>query len=200
MPDFQIDHRKALQTEFYQQDTELIAKQILGKVLVVQNEMWTMCGEIVETEAYVVNGDLANHAAHKQTKRNAAMFEAGGIMYVYMIYGMYHCVNVVTEAQGDGCAVLIRAVRPLLGIEQMMLNRKQDKIKQLCSGPGKLAQAFGFTKEDNFSPLTSPKLFIQHYKNYADADIVATERIGIIHSKELPLRFYPQNCEWVSKK
>jgi DNA-3-methyladenine glycosylase len=199
MQQFKPDFKKALPEAFYLRNTEEVAKDLLGKVIVFNKDFHTLCGEIVETEAYIPEGDEANHAARGMTKRNEMMFSKGGVIYIYLIYGMYYCINAVTEDEGVGSAVLIRALRPVAGIEKMQENRKKEKLKDLCSGPGKLAGAFGFSKADNGKSLTSPDLFIQDYKSYSPDEITADTRIGIQKSADLPLRFYPKDCEWRSK-
>lgn len=197
--DFNIDFNKALNQDFYLQDTEIVAQKLIGKVFIREINGIVLCGEIVETEAYIPFEDAANHSARGKTQRNAAMHENGGILYVYKIYGVHHCINVVTEKSGLGSAVLIRALRPLLGIEYMQSQRRRTNLIELCNGPGKLAQAFSFTRDDNYKSLTQPKLFIQNYKDYSDDMIVNTTRIGINVAAELNLRYYLNGCNYVSQ-
>lgn len=175
--------------EFFLQKTELVARLLLGKVLVKKEGNSYLAAMISETEAYLSENDFASHSAVGQTKRNAAMFEGGGILYVYKIYGVHHCINFVTEEKGIGAAVLIRSAVPVLGINEMKINRKTDKLENLCKGPGNLAKAFGFTLQDNLSPLQSEVLFLQDYKSFNDENIKITKRIGITKSAELELRF-----------
>ncbi len=196
--EFVIDFKKALDISFFRRETEVVAKELLGKVLVKQHEGIWLAGKIVETEAYLPKGDLSCHAAVGKTKRNAPMFEDGGILYVYKIYGVHHCINFVTENEGIGCAVLIRAVEPMSGIDKMMELRNTDNIRNLCKGPGNLAQAFGFTKADNFSSLYSLELFIQGFNSKEKIEIARTKRIGIKKSANLLLRYIQKNSEFVS--
>lgn len=189
-----------LSKEFFLQDTQAVAKELLGKVFVKNYNGKLISGRITETEAYLPSGDLSSHSAVGKTQRNSPMFEDGGILYVYMIYGIHHCINFVTEETGKGAAVLIRAMQPLEGIEYMQKQRPNCKqISKLLSGPANIAKAFAFTKADNNKSLFSNELYIyddgfQITKN----DIIITERIGITKSKELPLRFYLRNSESVS--
>lgn len=195
-----IYFKKALKKSFYLQKTKEVAKNLLGKLLVRKFESDYLAGEIVETEAYTPEGDEANHSARGKTKRNAAMHEEGGILYVYKIYGVHHCINFVTEHKNKGAAVLIRALRPTLGIEEMQKNRGESNIFKLCKGPGNTAKAFGFTIENNFDNLYTENLFVQDYKNYDESAIIADKRIGISKSIELPYRFYLKNNKYVSGK
>lgn len=155
---------------------------------------------IVETEAYIPFGDESNHSARGKTDRNAAMHEQGGILYVYKIYGIHNCINVVTESEGVGSAVLIRAIEPIEGIDIMKKNRNTDKLTQLCKGPGNVAKAFGFTTKNNFDSLLSDNLFIFSEDNIQNMEIVEDTRIGISKAADLKLRFYYANNSYVSGK
>lgn len=192
-------YRYMLGKEFYLQDTIKIAENLIGKILVRVIEDTVISGKIVETEAYLHENDFASHSAPGLTKRNAVMFETGGIIYVYKIYGIHHCVNVVTENHGIGAAVLIRAIEPLTGIEKMKEYRKTDKIDNLCKGPGNVAKAYGFDLNTNGHSLLSEDLFICSDENNTDFEIGISKRIGITKSAELPLRFYMKNSKFVSK-
>ncbi|MGA2296151.1 MAG: DNA-3-methyladenine glycosylase [FCB group bacterium] len=195
------DFSQSLPKEFFLQKTEKVAKELLGKVIVkkIDNKI-ILAGKIVETEAYLSKNDLASHSAPGKTKRNAAMFSVGGILYVYKIYGIHHCINIVTEPESIGSAVLIRAIEPLLGIDTMKELRGNDNIYNLCSGPAKLAQAFDFKIKDNSSSLLTPKLFIQRYENIPQNLIVTSRRVGIVKSFELPLRFFINDSKFLSVK
>ena len=184
--------------EFYQRDTITVARELLGKLFVRIIDGQILSAEIIETEAYLPTNDPACHASKRKTQRNAPMFENGGILYVYFIYGNHFCANIVTEKEGLGSAVLIRAARPIQGIEIMKKNRHIDDIFNLCNGPGKFAQAFGLKREHNYHSLSSKSIFVADYNNYNDSEIVITNRIGIKIGAELPLRFYVNNLE--SKK
>ena len=123
---------------FYEQPTVQVARQLLGKYLVRKHLDGITVGRIVETEAYVGPEDKACHAARGRTARTEIMFGPAGHAYVYFIYGVYHCLNIVTEAVDHPSAVLIRALEPLEGIELMKVRRRAEKLHSLASGPGKL--------------------------------------------------------------
>ena len=128
---------------FYNRPTLQVAQELLGKILVIGK-----CkGRINEVEAYIGENDPACHAAVGKTERNAVMFEKAGTMYVYFTYGMYHCMNVVTEKKGFPAAVLIRSVKPLEGVE--IMEKRRGKKGHLADGPGKLCIAFGLNKKEH---------------------------------------------------
>ncbi|KAF8773469.1 DNA-3-methyladenine glycosylase like protein [Argiope bruennichi] len=171
-------------------------------------------GKIVETECYLGTFDVASHSyMGKRTERNEAMFLEPGTAYVYSIYGMYFCFNI--SSQGEGSAVLIRAIEPLENIHIMkdfrLTNRKNSdlkpktvmKDKELCNGPSKLCLAFQITKSFNKIDLcTSEDLWLEDGLSIPDCDIIACKRIGIESAGEewanKPLRFYVKDCTWVS--
>jgi DNA-3-methyladenine glycosylase len=125
------------------------------------------------------------------------MFGPAGRSYVYFIYGMYHCLNIVSGKTGEGEAVLIRALEPVNGIELMMKRRRTHKIENLCKGPGKLCQAFGITKKHNDMSLLDGELHIQNSRE--KPEIVSSRRIGLSAGKDLELRFYIKGNRFVSK-
>ncbi|MBI5325824.1 MAG: DNA-3-methyladenine glycosylase [Ignavibacteriae bacterium] len=187
---FKPDFNKSLKSDFFLNDTETVAKELLGKVLVKQLDSGEiLAGIITETEAYLSENDLASHSATGKSQRNAPMFEEGGIIYVYKIYGIHHCLNIVTETAGKGCAVLIRGILPLIGIDKMKELRGIENENKLCNGPGKIAKAFSFDRGDNYKKIITKKLFVQPYENKVPANITRTKRIGITKSTELELRF-----------
>jgi len=177
---------------FFSQPTVELAKALLGKYLVFGD----LKGIIVETEAYLFRDDPGCHASRGMTVRNAAMFGPAGRTYVYLIYGMYHCLNIVSGKQGEGEAVLIRALEPVQGIPLMQRRRKTKKIENLCNGPGKLTQAFGITKKhDNMSLLEGP---LQIYNSRIKPEICTSTRIGLSAGKELELRFFIKGNRFIS--
>lgn len=190
--------RDILPLEFFEQPTDVVARLLLGCTLVRRSGDAEMAGIIVETEAYMPVGDEANHAYRGKTPRNAAMFGPAGILYVYKIYGVHHCVNVVTEAEGQGCAVLIRAVEPVVGIPAMQQRRGINGVDTLCNGPGKLAQAFGFTRADSFTPLDGQEVYVRSGGGVSDDRVGVTSRIGLSKAVELPLRFFVRGNPHVS--
>ncbi|MCU0353491.1 MAG: DNA-3-methyladenine glycosylase [Cytophagales bacterium] len=190
-----------LELDFYQKDTLTVAQALLGAVLVHDSPEGRTAGRIVETEAYLW-GDPACHAYRRKTPRNAVMFGPPGHAYVYQIYGLHHCVNIVTAPEGVGEAVLIRALEPLEGIELMQQRRGLAKLTDLCKGPGRLVQATGITRAMNGSNLVGgpmsiwpPDIYPNSSKN---APIIVTTRIGITQGAELPYRFHLPANRFVS--
>lgn len=181
--------------------TEEVAKSLLGMYLIRKTPKGKMIGRIVETEAYI-SKDPASHAFKGKTKRNSPMFGKAGTAYIYHIYGMYNCLNVVTEKENVGEAVLIRALEPLKGIKIMQENRKIKEIKQLTNGPGKLCISMSINRELNNINLIDPKspLKIEIPRDYhAKKEIMITKRIGITKGKEQDLRFYIEDNPFISK-
>ncbi|MFN4145895.1 MAG: DNA-3-methyladenine glycosylase [Runella sp.] len=195
---------KKLLTDFYENTPTLsMAKALLGSILVHESPCGRMAGQIVETEAYLTD-DPACHAYRRQTKRNAAMFGPAGTVYVYQIYGIHYCVNIVANQQGIGEAVLIRALAPIEGIDIMQQLRGQNiPLHGLCNGPAKLVQAMGISlKAHNGSSLMTGPLSIYKPTNeiIPSSEIVVTTRIGISQGAELLYRFYLKNNPFVSRK
>lgn len=192
-----------LRPSFYNPDTVTVAKALLGACLVHDSPQGRTVGRIVETEAYLFDGDPACHAHRGKTKRNAAMFGPPGHAYIYFVYGMYYCFNVVTAPEGVGEAVLVRALEPVEGIPLMQERRGTRDLKTLCSGPGKLVLAMGLTKELNGCPLFEGSLTIWSRSSFAAArtrvEIVAARRIGITKAADLPLRFCVKGSPFVSR-
>ncbi len=188
-----------LKKSFYNRDTVTVAKELLGCLLVHYAPEGLTIGRIVETEAYM-QGDPACHASRGMTKRNRPMFGDPGHAYIYFIYGMYYCFNVVTEREGLGEAVLIRALEPLQGISLMQGRRKKEKMTDLCSGPAKLVQAMGIEKSYNGMHLQGNKLFIAPGDKQDPGVIITTTRIGIKAGADLPLRFYIAGSCYISKR
>jgi len=179
--------------KFFNQPTVELAKALLGKYLCFGK----LKGMIVETEAYLYKDDPGCHASRGKTVRNAPMFGHAGNTYVYLIYGMYHCINIVSGKEGEGEAVLLRALEPIEGIPLMQRRRKTKKIENLCNGPGKLTQAFGITKKhNNLSLLEGPIQILDNKKSYK---IAKSTRIGLTEGKELELRFFIKDSEFVSR-
>ena len=191
-----------LTSDFYDQECELLAKILLGKILVRQfNDGSRVWGRIVETEAYLGGEDKASHSyGNKRTQRNAAMFMEPGTVYVYSIYGMYFCFNV--SSKGEGAAVLIRAIEPLGGLELMeKLRRSTNKAPkkltahQLCNGPSKLCISFGIDRQLNAANLVSSQfLWIEDENLEEPINIVISSRIGMSKKSEewasARLRYY----------
>jgi len=174
---------------FFARETVTVARELLGKIISVNG----CSGRIVETEAY--GRDPASHA-YKRTERSALMFDTFAHVYVYLIYGMYWCLNFTTEKDEAG-AVLIRAVEPLTGIISMQKRRGTKELKSLCSGPGKLCSAFGVDKTLNGLPLGKQvKVFDD---GYAAGTISTSSRIGITDARHLEWRFFIDGNAYVSR-
>ncbi len=189
-----------LSEKFYNQPTVQVAKELLGKTLVKKIDNFWVGGHIVEAEAYRGNNDPASHAAHKKTPRNSVMFGPGGNAYVYFIYGMYFCFNVVAHSPDEPAgAVLIRSLQPVYNIEKMIEQRKKDRIKELTNGPGKLCQALSISRRDNGKDLSQSNLLILDTGGLRNFDIVTDSRIGIKKGADLQYRFYIKNNHFVSK-
>lgn len=192
--------------DFYLRNVEDVAKDLLSSFIIKKQNKNILAAKIVEVEAYSQLNDEASHSFNGISKRNSPMFEEGGILYVYFIYGVYFCANVVTGKKNYGDAVLIRAVEPVFGIEKMSLNRFNKKIISekekinLTNGPGKFCRAFAIDKNDNSTDLTGENVFILKFKNPQKENIITTTRIGITKSKELKRRFYLKDNPFVSKK
>ena len=169
---------------FYQPDTLKVARALIGKKLVRQIGKLQLSGIITETEAYCGEEDSACHAHRGQTRRNSVMFGPPGYAYVYFTYGMHYLLNIVTEAEGRPCAILIRAISPVEGLKEMEARRKR-KGHELTNGPAKLCQALGIDKSFNGWDLTTgTELWVEDYKTIPAKLITATPRIGIDYAEE----------------
>ncbi|MBQ3625459.1 MAG: DNA-3-methyladenine glycosylase [Synergistaceae bacterium] len=177
-------------------DTLSVAKDLLGKTLIKYEDNKILSGIIIETEAYLGFNDAACHSfkisAPKPGHRTEAMFEAGGCAYVYLIYGVYNCFNIVTREAGTAQAVLIRALEPVSGLELMRERRNKIKAKDLCSGPGKLCQAFNITREFNKLKLYSPESKLQVHDNNLNLNktIIASPRVNVDYAGQDALLNY----------
>ncbi len=195
-----------LPREFYVRDTLTVARELLGKIFVRILDGKILAGRIIETEAYIAGEDESAHSSRGKTKRNATMFEEGGLLYVYFTYGMYYCSNVVTNEKGKGDAVLLRSIEPLEGIEIFAQNRfgkteiTGKEKRNLLSGPGKICMAYKLTKAEDGTDLLGDEIFILDASTVPENKMVQTTRIGISKSKELPWRFYEKDNPYVSRK
>ncbi|XP_075421366.1 DNA-3-methyladenine glycosylase isoform X2 [Ascaphus truei] len=195
---------------FFNQTCIELAKSFLGQILVRKLPDGTeLRGRIVETEAYLGGDDEASHSTGgKRTERNVAMYMKPGTIYVYQIYGIYFCINI--SSQGEGAAVLLRSLEPLEGLDTMRTfrnvrrneNAKPLKDRDLCNGPSKLCQAFGFDKSFDRRDLANDKMtWIEPGPKILDQDIVSSARIGIANAgvwAQKPLRFYVKGNKCVS--
>lgn len=178
-------------------DTPTVARNLLGKIVLRETDKGKIAGRIVETEAYLATNDPASHTARGPTRRNSSMFGSPGTSYVYISYGMHHCLNVVCQPKGIGEAVLIRALEPLEGLALMRLNRGGAADKQLTNGPGKLCQALGIDLSLDGHDLTQFPLYLLN--GDAPLAVGTSTRIGISVGRELPLRFYAKGNSYVSR-
>ena len=202
---------KKLPRSFYLRPTLQVAPDLLGKYIVrISNGKRLVC-RIVETEAYRQD-DPASHAFRGRTKRNDVMFWKGGHLYVYFTYGMHFCANVVTREEGAGEAVLIRAVEPLEGIEEMMESRFRTTgtptsrnsadlhpPANLTNGPAKLCQALSIQREQNGADLLDGEIYLLDAPRLSASDVGRSSRIGIVNGKEKRWRFFVKQSRWVSK-
>jgi DNA-3-methyladenine glycosylase len=188
---------KVLPRDFYDRDVISVAQELLGKRLVREIGSWRLVGRIVEVEAYLADGDPANHAFRGKTGRNASMFGPPGHAYVYPIHSR-HCLNAVTEPAGVASAVLIRAIEPIEGIERMQQNRGSSAVRDLARGPGRLCQALGIDRTlDGWDLTIAAKLWIDDAPNVA-IHAIASRRIGVSSGADLLLRYYLPDCPFVS--
>src|SRR5690348_4083955 len=186
---------RILARSFYDRPTATVARELLGKVLV----HGPAAGIIVETEAYLGGEDLAAHSARGITNRTRVIFGPPGHAYVYFIYGMYECLNLVAEAAGKPGCVLVRALEPLAGIELMQRRRPAARrLEDLASGPGKLTLAMGITRAQNGADVTRGALVVREPVAAQRLRIAVTPRIGIRHCADWPLRFIIRGNRFVS--
>jgi DNA-3-methyladenine glycosylase len=202
-----------LKADFFNRDPRRVARSLLGKLLVRKTPRGIIAGRIVETEAYLGQGDAAAHAAAGKTARNAVLFGPPGHAYVYFIYGNHYCLNVSCLPDGVPGGVLFRALEPVAGIEQMAKARaiglaketnrtKISFLKKLSSGPGRLSEALEITRaRDNGKSLVSPRSDLRIVDDgYRVRRATVTPRIGIVKSAEQPLRYLVAENLFVSGK
>lgn len=189
---------RKLKRGFYLQPTLTVARELLRKTIVYRRPDGIMAADIVEVEAYIGEEDPACHAAVGRTERNDVMYGKGGHSYIYFIYGMYNCFNVVTEKSGFPAAVLIRAVEPIWGMDMMAAN-SPNGTRLLTNGPGKFCRAFGLTRKQNGMDLTGPEIYMIDRNNGAPR-IKASRRIGIRKGGERLWRFYDAESAYVSRR
>jgi DNA-3-methyladenine glycosylase len=187
-----INQENALERDFFQRDTATVARNLLGKKLVRKMPHGLTSGIIIETEAYYGTSDPASHAFGGVTPRSMIMFGRPGVAYIYLCYGVYWLLNVVTEKENTPGAVLIRGLKPLEGKEIMQKRRKISGSRNLVDGPGKLTIAMGIDGTQNGSDMTMPDngLYISgENTEINEFEIESTSRIGIKEGKDRMLRF-----------
>jgi len=191
-----ISATAAVPRAFYARPAPVVARELLGKVLVHGRAG----GQICETEAYLGREDKAAHACRGVTARTRVLFGPPGHAYVYFVYGMHECLNLVSEAEGVPGCVLIRAVEPLCGLAIMRRRRRPARHpEELCSGPGKLARAFGVNRKHYGADVTVGSLQVREWLLPRAFQIDAGPRIGIRQSAGLPLRFVIRGSRFVSR-
>ncbi len=182
---------RRLPRSFYDRDTILVARELLGKLLVHESRGVKHVGKIVEVEAYLGPHDLAAHSAKGLTERTKVMFGPPGHAYVYLIYGMHHCMNVVTEREGHASAVLLRAVEPV------------ENVEGKTCGPGLLCRAMNIDRRLNAHDLSSDDFFIAAPENSESFSIIKRPRIGVDYAKHWArrhLRFYIKGNLFISRR
>jgi DNA-3-methyladenine glycosylase len=199
-----------LKSAFFDRDPRKVARALLGKVLIRKTRRELLAGRIIETEAYLGTGDAAAHTAAGKTARNAVLFGPPGYAYVYFIYGNHYCLNVSCLPDGVPGGVLFRALEPMMGVEEMARARGMEvrsehhlaegDLKKTSSGPGRMAEAFGITRErDNEKSLVSERSDLRIVDDgYRVRRVVVTQRVGITKAAEHPLRFLIAGNAFVS--
>ena len=191
---------RVLPRAFFERETEIVAREMLGTVLECETDVGVASGIIVETEAYLGEHDLACHAAAGRTARTEALYGPPGTSYVYFIYGMYWCFNAVTRTEGLPSAVLVRALEPLSGTA--LMHKRRPGIRNevdLTNGPGKLCTALGIVGSMSGKILQRKPLVIREGMPVPDEKVEVTTRIGITKSADWPLRWIVKGNRFVSK-
>ena len=200
-----------LNREFYNRDSLIVAKELLGKTLVHEMDGQRVSVRIVEAEAYMGISDKAAHSyGGRRTQRVEVMYGGPGFSYVFFVYGMHYCFNIVTREEGTPQAVLIRAAEPIEGLDIIAQNRfgksysqlSKSQMKNLTNGPGKLCKALSIDKNLNGEDLCGSKLYVEEGEN-EKFSIVSTKRVGVDYAgeaKDYLWRFYIEGNEYVSVK
>jgi len=191
-----------LERAFFERNTIDVARALLGMTLVSASADGVCAGRIVETEAYLGAADKAAHSARGRTARTEVLFSGSGRAYIYLIYGIYFCLNFSTGAPDSPECVLIRALEPVDGLPLMMLRRGTDKVKNLCSGPGKLCMALGLGKAQNGEDLCGERLFVLDGRLRSGEEIAVSKRINVDYAEEaadFELRFFVSGNPHVSR-
>lgn len=200
-----LNPNRPLPLRFYRRPTELVARELLGRFIVREIDGDRLVLRIVETEAYLGAPDRASHAwGGRRTARNESLYLPGGHAYVYFIYGMHFCLNVVTEKADLGSAVLIRAGEPVAGEEQMLALRGLSRARpgDVAGGPGRLCKALGIDREDDGARLDRGALTIVEGEPASAEDVAAGPRVGIDYAEDAvawPLRFAIRGNPHVSR-
>jgi DNA-3-methyladenine glycosylase len=184
---------------YYRQPTLALARDVLGKLLWRRTVDGVVGGRIVETEAYISAVDPASHNYRKPSPRSMTMFGPPGHAYVYFTYGMYHCLNIVTEPAGQSAAILIRALEPLAGLDLMALRSPKLRLaRDYARGPGRLCRALALTIADNGLSLMGDALRLSDAPAVPAAEVGVSPRIGISLGTDLPWRWFVRGNPYVS--
>lgn len=188
-----------LPVSFFDRPADVVARELLGALVVSRAGGVRTSARIVEAEAYLGYRDPASHGyLHRRNDRNAALFGPPGSWYVYLSYGIHWCANLVCEAQGTASAVLLRALEPVEGVERMRERRGRVDHRQLCSGPGKLCQALGITRDLDGRMMPDAEVVVRRSRVALPFEVVTTPRIGITKAADWPLRFVVEGNRHVS--
>ena len=197
MNTFDLKTASPLGPGFFARPTEIVAHELVGKVLVSRIDGTLSGGKIVETEAYLDAHDPGSHASTKGvTTRNRVMYGPPGCLYVYFTYGNHHMLNLVTESEGTAGAVLIRALEPLLGVAVMETRRRGRSGVEIANGPGKVAEALGVDLRQNGESLGSSLIV---YDAPPARRVARSGRVGLSSGHDLLLRFYVPGSDYVSR-
>jgi DNA-3-methyladenine glycosylase len=197
----QLRRAVTLPVAFFRRPTEVVAAELIGMVVVSSVGGALTEGRIVETEAYLGYDDPASHGyLHRRHARNQALFGPPGSWYVYLSYGMHWCANLVCQRVGLGSAVLLRALEPLAGCDVMRQRRGGVMDRELCSGPGKLCEALGITRDLDGTKMSASHVVVRRAEAAEELAISATPRIGITKAADWPLRFCLAGSPWTSRK
>ncbi|MEZ6128724.1 MAG: DNA-3-methyladenine glycosylase [Planctomycetaceae bacterium] len=189
---------EALPVAFYERDARQVAAELLGKLLCRRGRRGLTVGRIVETEAYLAEGDSASHSFRGMNRRNASMFGPPGRAYVYTIHAR-QCVNVVTDTVGVASAVLIRALEPITGIPLMQIRRRTKNPLDLCRGPARLCEALDISRNlDGWPLLNAQRLWIAQETTAAKMPVAHSVRIGVTSAHDQPLRYFLPDNAFVS--
>ncbi len=194
-------HRRAatLPVGFFDRPADVVARELLGALVVSHAGGVPTSARIVETEAYLGYRDPASHGyLHRRNERNAALFGPPGSWYVYLSYGIHWCANVVCEGEGTASAVLLRALEPVEGIATMRERRGRVDDRDLCSGPGKLCQALGITRQLDGLMMPGSEVVVLRSQVALPVEVAVTPRIGITKAANWPLRFLVDGNQHVS--
>ena len=210
MPENLLPNTKLLRRSFFNRDPREVSRELLGKLIVRKDGRKLLAGRIVEVEAYLGTDDLAAHAAAGRTARNSVLFGPPGHAYVYFIYGVHYCLNISCLPDGEAGCILVRALEPVAGIDQMAKARGLEdldfsssrSLRLLASGPGKLCEALGIKRpRDNGKDMVSPRCDLEVMEDgYKVEKVAVTPLIGITKSAEMPLRYVMAGNSFVSVK